>query len=269
MRTKVFFDIETTGLDEEKDEIHQISVKCGKKELNYYLRFKTPPSHDLPIPFDVRRVIMEDALIGIFEFVKKTADMADPPNKDGKRQGLTFAGKNPLFDWKFLMKQKLFKVTWDKFFHYNLFDLTAIIYFLKDLGIILHDQSTKLEELVKYFQLKIDGNPHDSLFDVRATYEIYEVAKKLVLEKKVRASSKQNKDREKFIELIINWYPHYTKKQITDALNSGFPPRVPVSESPLTDVIIKGDIRQGEGLGKKKPKKKSKKKPFQRKEPGV
>lgn len=234
MRTKVFFDIETTGLDEEKDEIHQLSAKCGKEEINYYIRFKVVPSHNLYIPYNIRRVTLEDAILGLYDFITKMSSkhdpmVYDPKEEKEKRQGLIFAGKNPLFDWKFLMKQKLFQESWEKYFHYNLFDLTTIIYFLKDLGIIPNEQSTKLEELVKYFELKIKGEPHDSLFDTIATYEIYQLCIKM---KKGKSKGKTEKDKKEEIRKIITkWYPNFSDEEIIDALNSGIPP--PMLKKPV------------------------------------
>lgn len=222
MRTKLWVNVKTTGFDEEVDEIHQLSVKYGKKELNYYIRFKQVPSHDLFIPFGIRRVTLEDAMLGLFVFIEEIAKKEDPQG-----EGLTFAGKDPLFDWKFLMKIKIFQELWKKYFQSNLFDLTTIIYFLKDLGLFPDEQSSDLEELVSFFDIKIkDGKPHDAYFDTRATYEIYQ--------KSIESVKKGKK--------IKNTDP------------------------PLLEVHDKADIKQGEGLGKKKTTKKktTKKKPVKK-----
>ncbi len=178
-RFKVWIDIETTGLDPIKDQITQVAFYCPdfKWEYNNYVQFKAVPVHNFLIPSQVKRLTLEDTLIYFHNSIKEM--MHKYKLEPGQ---LIFAGKNPKFDYEFLMKHKLFQDTFNQFFHYSLFDLTSIIYFLRDLTIIPPSQSSKLEELVPYFNLKLKSGSvvHDALVDVHAESDIYTICLDLI-----------------------------------------------------------------------------------------
>lgn len=169
VRHFVWVDIETTGLDFTKEEIHEFAVKCGFLEKVFYVSFTRKPTHNLPIAKQVIRVTMETAIKHLDEFLEIIQKRFDP-----NKNGLVFAGQNPTFDLSFLNRYPSFVKVFKKYFHYGPFDLASSAHYVRTLGKIPRDQSIKLMEMVEYFNLEIEnGVPHQSLYDVRACDLVY------------------------------------------------------------------------------------------------
>lgn len=84
-----------------------------------------------------------------------------------------FGGQNTPFDWKFMKswweKHKDENApTWESFFKTNHLDLMTLTKSFRDNG-LLNVPNMKLGTILEAFNVKIEGNLHDALTDIKAT----------------------------------------------------------------------------------------------------
>lgn len=167
-KLKLWIDIETTGLNPDFDDIHQIAVYYPEENLRLnlfveYNKSKLNPDFPFNIPERDNRLSVVKAKMKFWDFCRMIKEKYSPEDP------IQFAGKNPFFDIKFLSKQGWMP---EKVFHYTPFDLDSVLTFMKDIEEIPEDQSLKLEKVASFFDITF--NAHDALEDTMVTARIYE-----------------------------------------------------------------------------------------------
>ena len=153
MRKELFIDIETTGLNPEKDSIEQLA---------YIYR-------------EGGKIISTQDLKGdnIYpHFVGNLNEIVDRFNKEDK---MYFIAYNAGFDNQFV--RNMFLQNDDKYFgsyfyspHICVMQLAAFKFMRKG----IRPDSFKLGDVCKYFKLKVDDNKlHDGLYDITLTKNLY------------------------------------------------------------------------------------------------
>jgi len=178
----LWFDCETTGLDENKHGLIQIACILDDSSGNIIDTFNI---HVKPCKGDL---LNKDALIKNkinpkdfytdkflrpeIAFEKFISFLDKHVNRYKRDDKLILAGKNIQFDIRFL--RKFFDKNDDKFygswFHYPFIELESEIAKYLILNDVLF-KNYKLETVCKYFD--IDINAHDALEDIKATQKIY------------------------------------------------------------------------------------------------
>ena len=178
----LYFDVETTGIDDKECEIVQIA---GIIEIDGLVKEK----FNLLMKPTQNARIEEQAL----EVIGKTKEeiFSYPPqqivytkfkriletyvNKYDKQDKLKLVGHNISFDFNFLLAWS--RRMDDKFIgslvsYKEQFCTFRVIQAMKFLGLVEKTEDDKLTTLCKYFGIELD-NAHDALFDIEATRELY------------------------------------------------------------------------------------------------
>ena len=177
MRKEVWVDFETTGLDVNTCDIHQIGVVCEGYQFAMDITFDwSKLKHDLPIDVTVKRVHISEAAKEFVDFIMFLADIFHVTFE--KADKFRFCGKNTKFDWR-LMERFLATVNVDiyELFHYTPLDLESVAVFLRDAELLPADFPMKLGEMISYFQEKgfdiFHGDLHRGLNDAKNSQTIY------------------------------------------------------------------------------------------------
>ena len=158
-RVYVTLDIETTGLDPERDTILEIGAVRFKGNRTFET-FETLVDPGRPIPYKIQQ------LTGI-----APADVTGAPTLSAVLPGLDrFVGDNPIighnvnFDLSFLRKQGLFQQN----ISIDTFELASIL--------LPHASRYSLSALLKYLDIELppDGQTHRALDDAQATRQLFE-----------------------------------------------------------------------------------------------
>ncbi len=184
MKKKVFwFDVETTGLDAQKNDIIQLAYMievCGEVKENGNI-FMQPFSYENVSQgaLDVNNTTIEQLKTyqspqQAYSEIQKV--LGKYINKYDRMDKFQPAGYNARFDLEFF--QQFFIKNGDKyfgsFFNYKTIDPLQIMYFLDGVGKIKPLENYKLETVCNHFKINIDT--HDAHSDIEATKEL---AKKL------------------------------------------------------------------------------------------
>jgi len=169
MKVFLFFDIETTGLDERIDQIHQIGV-FGNYDFEFsgYVKFDGPIRHNLVVPNDVERKSLDTVLYELYQKLDKF-------KKDNPECTMYIGGQNVnAFDLRFLKKSNFFVHMILPFFNHKIIDILLINSFLRYVGFygVDSDMSLSLENVTRYYRV-INDKPHDALGDAKASYLVY------------------------------------------------------------------------------------------------
>lgn len=184
---KIFYDLETTGLDERKSSIHQLS---GSVEVN----------GELVESFDIRmsphpKAVIEKAALkkcniteldldlyhsqkdGYLEFIDILDRYID--RYDKKDKAFLVGYNNRSFDDKFLVK--FFELNEDQFFFAWFWPNSIDVMVLateKLIGVRPKMSSFKLERVAKTLGLEVnEGSLHDATYDIYLTRQIYQKIK--------------------------------------------------------------------------------------------
>ena len=182
MKKKVFwFDVETTGLDAQKQDVIQLAYMIEidgevKESGNVFMQ-----------PFSYEN-ISQEALNVHGTTIEQLKSYQEPSsayielhkvlgryvNKYDKTDKFQPAGYNVRFDLDFL-KQFFIKNDdeyFGSFFNYKGIDPLPVLYFFDGTGRINPLKNYKLETVCEYFEIGIDA--HDALSDIRATKMLVE-----------------------------------------------------------------------------------------------
>lgn len=99
------------------------------------------------------------------------------PSGDGEK--LIPIGQNVRYDIDWITKNLLSVGSWNDLVTFRYLDTMLIARFLQLNG-RLDVESVSLANLVKYFEIKVDGNPHEARYDALATAEVYKKLSGLV-----------------------------------------------------------------------------------------
>lgn len=187
---KLFFDLETGGLNPEKDTIltAYFGIYNDNLELIDELDLKLKPD-DLaqlschPEALKVTGINLEQHLqdpktINYTQGRDLLLGFLGKYKIKGKRRHFRPCGQNLTFDLNFLHNQFISQSDWDKLVHYNPIDTLRILTFLQDIE-ILPDELGSLTSLVKHFQIP-QGLAHNAKEDVKMTVEVYRKLSELV-----------------------------------------------------------------------------------------
>lgn len=179
---RIWFDVETTGLNPKEHEIHELSMlyeEDGKviEKRTWYIkptRFYTIDENALAIcnksiedlkKYSERRYVYQN----VKSFLMKYISCYDRLDK------ATLCGYNIIaFDVPFL--EAFFNSEFDKymfsFFNHYYVDVYAYFNILEDMGFIpFNKQNRKLSSLCEHYDIVL--NAHESLSDIEATRNIY------------------------------------------------------------------------------------------------
>lgn len=180
MNDKVFYlDTETTGLDERKNDIIQLSylVEINKEIKEEGQFFIQPFDYGAiqPRALEVSKTTIEQ-LKGYEQpniVYKKVVNILDKyVDKYNRQDKFSPAGYNVGFDVGF-MKNFFFKNNdkyWGSYFTYHFLDVFNFVYILEYKGLLKLD-NYKLITVAKFFGIDFDA--HDSLSDIKTTREVF------------------------------------------------------------------------------------------------
>lgn len=186
---KIFIDVETTGLDCEKDYITELAAiyeHNGKVKKSFHVYCK--PYNEKPEGYERLESIgmpkwellekLGLTKIGLYEFFK--AWLNDVINKYDKKDKAFFYGYNARFDRDFCYY--LFKNQNDNYFgsyfHKIPVDIMALAVDKVASEIVQIPENFKLQTMCKLFNISLK-NSHSAMEDVQATMELYYRIKRL------------------------------------------------------------------------------------------
>lgn len=188
----MFIDLETGGLDSEKNSITQISgliIVGGEQKLTFNFYVKPNPNlitdeNALKIQGktldDFKSSIYEDEKVVYDKLLKIMNEFIDPFNKEDK---FYIGGYNVKFDISFI--ESLFKRYNNYYLHSYIkpstLDPLNIIPTLQIIGYLPQLKNNKLETWCEYFN--IDIKAHDSLSDIIATKKLWIKLAKMIANK--------------------------------------------------------------------------------------
>jgi DNA polymerase-3 subunit epsilon len=187
----LFADTETTGLSPKTQDVIQIgAVIMENKTIIEEINVKCQPIHwdtinSYALKVNNHTIEQLHTLDDPKETWKKFYDFVVKNFKDEK---YTFGGQNTKFDWKFL---KSFWETnktqeapdFDIFFETDHLDLMDISKSFKKYG-LLDVPNVRLETIIEALDIKVIGDLHDALTDIKAT--INSIFKLLIKVKKMK-----------------------------------------------------------------------------------
>lgn len=183
MIKKVFADTETTGLDPEKHEVHQIACIVtdeNGKGLDYCNIKWTPDNLDtMTSEALIKTHLSREKLVArnktakqgfkeFFDFLCKHCDRFDTKDK------MQFLAFNSTFDEGFI--RALFKKHGE---YYGSFFFNPSLCLQREMAWILQNNRDKVQRLslaacCKYAQIEFnEDEAHDALYDIRKTLELY------------------------------------------------------------------------------------------------
>jgi DNA polymerase-3 subunit epsilon len=178
-----FYDLETTGLDKEKDKITEIALKyynlkTGEKDIFHrYIKYKSyPKDYDkiaektgLTIEFLEEKGVPENEAYIDFEiFLNDKVDKFDSKDK------IITAGFNICsFDDQFIRSifKRFFEHSYGNYISFLKIDLMSLLGVANILGIIPKLKNDKLETYKEHF--KIDAKSHSAIEDVGTTEKLF------------------------------------------------------------------------------------------------
>lgn len=199
----LFFDCETTGLD---DEVHSLLTAYFGiydtdfnliDDLDLQIKPNTKEGCDKII---VTKEAMEITGINLEEHLADPQTVTYEKGKEKvlalfekhkiprKRNHYTPSGHNIQFDIGFLWKQMIPKENWEKYCHYGKkIDTYPIVTFLQDIGYLPMDLG-KLTSLVDYFNIPM-GQAHNAREDIKMNVEVYKKIRELMNKKKLEIAN--------------------------------------------------------------------------------
>ncbi len=175
----IFIDTETTGLNTTKNDIIQIAgVITENKEIVDEFNFKCQPVNWNTISsqaLQVTNTTIEQ--LKTYEMPQATfIHIQNIFEKHLNNEKFIFAAQNKPFDWRFLVSfwdkhKRSADPSFDHYFDDRLsLDLLNLSRPLKKHG-LLNVPNVKLETIVEALNIKVEGNLHDALTDIKATQQ--------------------------------------------------------------------------------------------------
>lgn len=208
MHKILWLDLETTGVDSEKDKIIEIGIiyqdlRTGKiAEFSRYIKLDSYPDNfneteaiqvnGLTKEFlEKNGITEEEAYYDLIKFLNERLNRYDPSDK------CILAGYNVTFDDDF--SRALFERYGNKYYgsyiSFLKIDVVNLIAQCTLLGIIPNLKNYKLETIIEYFKIKSES--HKAIEDIRTTKILYEL-----LSKKLRAINDRSGEVFKIIETL-------------------------------------------------------------------
>lgn len=190
-RKRLFFDVETTGLDSKKCAIVQIAgIIEINGEITEEFNICMKPFKDAEISEEALTVIgktkdeifkeqsQNDAYLQFKKICLKHV------NKYDKNDKLTIVAHNISFDFNFIVEWS--KKCGDKFLgsfisYKNQFCTLKTTQALKIVDIFPSTENNKLVTLCEKLNISFEGMAHDALFDIRATYKLFKALETILL----------------------------------------------------------------------------------------
>ncbi len=97
----------------------------------------------------------------------------------GAGEKLTPLGHNVPFDIAGVNNHLLGAKTWNQFVSYKIQDTQQNASFLQRKGMLPADMSVRLQTLIEYFNVKVEGELHTSKYDTLCTVEVYKALLKV------------------------------------------------------------------------------------------
>lgn len=181
MKQKIFwFDVETTGLDPNDDEIIALSARITyNDEIIDHIDLKFRPVNTIhPMITQLTGITQDDSqlfpikqtsFLYLKDFLKK---YVNPYNRDDK---FIIGGYNVQFDIKFL--RKLFENMGDQYygswFQFKPIDPYKMICGLDDMSTTFPIERKTLKHVCNYFKIELDA--HNAGSDIDATIKLYNI----------------------------------------------------------------------------------------------
>ncbi len=167
---KLWLDVETTGLNSEKNGIIQLA--CIKEDTKEKFSINIKPFKDCVYTKKAEDIHGKSKKV-IANYESETVSLDKFTKFLGKDGQYSIAGYNSRFDQDFIIA--LFKrhkqySYWD-FFNYYDIDVFALVKILNLNGTLDGKKTKKLEAICSEFGIKL--NAHDAIEDIKATRKLY------------------------------------------------------------------------------------------------
>lgn len=208
----LFFDMETTGLDEQKNDILTAYFAIYNENLEFIddldLMLK-PDDPNKVIIYDIEA--FETTGINLEDHLKNPATITYSKGRElltkmlikhkipNKRSHYRYSGQNIGFDIKFLKEHMGDSEGFEKLINHGNIDTFQIATFLKECDMIAADVGN-LGSLVDYFGLPM-GTAHNAKEDVLMTVNVYRAMKNMMKDKKAGMSGVADNDLLSIVEL--------------------------------------------------------------------
>jgi len=199
---RLFFDLETGGLDKVKNPILTAFFLMLEEDFTIVdeLSLKLRPQEGKecePIALEKNGINLEQHLadpetVTVEEGKKRLGAFLVKNSEKGKRRGIRPHGHNIIkFDEPFLFENLMPEAEWSKQVHYTSMDTKVWMDFLKDAGWLPQDLGT-LESVVTYLGLP-QREAHTAREDVLMNVDAYRALKSLMEDRKEGSSGKSER----------------------------------------------------------------------------
>lgn len=184
MKKEMFFDVETTGLDERACGLTQLAgiIVIDDKEVDSFNFRINPLTYNKQVTINeqalqVTGLTMDDLKNGLpsnqahFQFKEILKKYVNPFDKNDK---FTCIGYNSSFDMRFLTSwfEDLQDKYFGSFFQYKDVDVFALWKILRHIGKVPILENDKLNTVCSFMGVDLT-NAHDALDDIKATRALY------------------------------------------------------------------------------------------------
>lgn len=178
MRRDLYYDLETTGLEPDRNDIVQLGaiMETGDNEVHEFNEFCQPFNFDT-VSIDALRVngrTMEElrSFQTPQEMFKKFIAFLRPFISKNPRERITLIGQNIIaFDNPFLKRffvKNRYPDGFNRLFNYQFVDTLSLNYVMRRKGFMPENQSISLEKVGAFYGIET-AKAHDALEDVRRT----------------------------------------------------------------------------------------------------
>jgi DNA polymerase III alpha subunit (gram-positive type) len=184
MKHFITIDIETGGIGDDKSILQVYMGFCEKQNDQFFLvdevNVLIKPNDD------VYKITAESLTITNIDLVAHnkvavTEKRAGTIIYDALRRWYDISkdklipiGHNVAFDIRRISNTLISQGSWDQYVSYRVIDTCTIAQFLRLRGNLPNDLSCSLVKLVEYFNIEVDGLPHEAKYDALSTVKVLE-----------------------------------------------------------------------------------------------
>jgi DNA polymerase III alpha subunit (gram-positive type) len=184
MKYFITIDIETGGIGDDKSILQVYMGLCEKQNDQFFLvdevNVLIKPNDD------VYKITAESLTITNIDLVAHnkvavTEKRAGTIIYDALRRWYDISkdklipiGHNVAFDIRRISNTLISQGSWDQYVSYRVIDTCTIAQFLRLRGNLPNDLSCSLVKLVEYFNIEVDGLPHEAKYDALSTVKVLE-----------------------------------------------------------------------------------------------
>jgi DNA polymerase III alpha subunit (gram-positive type) len=184
MKYFITIDIETGGIGDDKSILQAYMGLCEKQNDQFFLvdevNVLIKPNDD------VYKITAESLTITNIDLVAHnkiavTEKRAGTIIYDALRRWYDISkdklipiGHNVAFDIRRISNTLISQGSWDQYVSYRVIDTCTIAQFLRLRGNLPNNLSCSLVKLVEYFNIEVDGLPHEAKYDALSTVKVLE-----------------------------------------------------------------------------------------------